>query len=103
MKRFSLPWFTLVFSLSYIFIFARDLPLFLYYPLTGEFHLSAVTTNMGPAMKWYGLLATTAVVSLAACLVLRERWIPAALMQKFWLAPCLAMLAVAYELRFFFA
>jgi hypothetical protein len=102
MKYFSLPWFTFVFSLSYIFIFARDLPLFLYYPLIKEFHLSAVS-GAGPAMKWYGLLASTGIVSLIAAMVLRDRWIPAVLQQKFWLAPFVAMLAVAWQLRFFVA
>ena len=104
MKRISLPWFTLTFSLSYIVFFAMDLPLFLYYPLTKQFTLTAIDAAVaGPSMHWYGLLASSAIAGLIVAAILRDRWIPAGLLQSFWLAPILAMLAVAYQLRFFFA
>jgi hypothetical protein len=104
MKRISLPWFSLTFSLSYIAFFVLDLPLFLYYPLTRQFTLSPLDAAVaGPAMHWYGLLASSAIAGLIAAIVLRERWIPGPLLQKLWLAPILAMFAVAWQLRFFFA
>ena len=49
------------------------------------------------------VLASSAIAGLITALILRDRWVPAALLQKFWLAPILAMLAVAWQLRFFFA
>lgn len=104
MKRISFPWFTLTFSFSYIVFFIVDLPLFLYYPLTRQITLSPLAADVaGPAMHWYGLLASSAIAGLITALILRDRWVPAALLQKFWLAPILAMLAVAWQLRFFFA
>ncbi len=102
MKFISLPWFTVVFSLFYIVVFAYDLSLFLYYPLPGRFSLAPLGADAGPAMHWYGMMASAAVAGLAAGVVLRDRWIPAALLSWLWLAPLAAMLASAYLLRQFF-
>jgi hypothetical protein len=103
MARFSPLWFTVAFSLAYVVVFVLDLTLFLYYPLTGEFHVEPVrAAAAGPAMHWCGLLASAAIVGLIAGLLAREHWIPPALQEWLWLAPALAMLATVYLLRQFF-
>lgn len=100
--NFSLPWFTVAFSVAYIFIFAMDLALFLYYPLVREFHLGEVKGAVGPAMHWYGLVASAAIAGIATGLFARDRWIPSALIPYLWLAPVSTLVASAFLLRHFF-
>ena len=50
MKRISLPWFSIAFSVAYVVVFALDLSLFLYYPLVKEIHLMPQGEALGPAM-----------------------------------------------------
>lgn len=103
MRCLSPAWFTVAFSLSYIVVFALDLALFLYYPLRREFHLSSLSDpSAGPAMHWYGLLASATCIGLLASLLLRDHWIPARLTQWLWLTPVSTMLASLYLLRHFF-
>lgn len=101
--KFSLPWFTVAFSVAYIFVFAMDLALFLYYPLVGEFHLGEARGAVGPAMHWYGLVASAAIVGGATGLFARDHWIPSVLIPYLWLAPLATLMASAFLLRNFFA
>lgn len=100
--RLSLPWFTVAFSVAYIVIFALDLALFFYYPLVKEFHFSEINGAAGPAMHWYGLLASAAIFGFIASLIARDRWIPRGLIRHLWIVPSLAVVASAFMLRHFF-
>lgn len=102
MKYFSGPGFTLAFCLAYAVVFVLDQPLFVYYPMEGEFHWSEVGGDMGPAMHWYGLVAVGALVALVVAAAVRTSWLPARIVSWFWLAPVACMAIVGWRLRFFF-
>ena len=50
--------FSIAFCLAYVPVFSVDWPLFLYHPLHGDFSRTPLPEEMGPAMHWYGLVAT---------------------------------------------
>lgn len=102
MKCLSLPWFTVGFCLAYPVVFARDWPLFLYYPQVQRFHWGSAAQDIGPAMHWYGLVATSALVGLILALVGRDAWFRPHLLHWLWLAPCIALLGALVLLRQFF-
>lgn len=101
--RVSGPWFTLVFSAAYAVVFVLDLPLFLYYPLEREFRVAEDAAMTGPAMHWYGLLATAGLVALLAAWLLPGRWLSPRARGLAWLAPVACMAVIAWGLRPFFA
>ncbi len=103
MKRISLPWFSIAFSVAYVVVFALDLSLFLYYPLVKEIHLMPQGEALGPAMHWYGMLALSAIAGLIVSLIARDHWIPARAVAWLWLVPAAALAGCAYLLRQFFA
>jgi hypothetical protein len=95
--------FMAVYCVAYVAALRLDLPLFRYYPLTRSFswpqqHLA----NQGPAMVWYGLMATAAICAAAVASIIDDRLLDRVRMYL-WLFPCLAMVAVAYLLRPLFA
>ena len=102
MPRFSNLWFTTVFSLSYVALFAFELPLFHYYPLTGELSWHALPEDSGPSMQWYGLVAGAALAGAIAAVALRDRHIPRMAARWLFAVPLAAMLASLYLLRWFF-
>ena len=94
--------FSIAFCLAYIPVFSLDWPLFLYYPLHGDFSWSPLPDDRGPAMHWYGLIATTAIIALVAALIARDRWIAEGLHKWLWLFPLLTMAEISWSLRIFF-
>jgi hypothetical protein len=94
--------FSIAFCLAYVPVFSFDWPLFLYYPLHGDFSRTALPEEMGPAMHWYGLVATTAMIALIAAFVCRDRWLPSGLHRWLWLVPVLSMAEVSWTLRGYF-
>ena len=102
MKYFSRTWFTVIFCLAYIPVFALDWPLLLYYPLVKRVEFTELAGNAGPAMHWYGFVASAALAGLIAGLFLKDRWIPNLLLEWLWLAPVAATAASLYLLKGFF-
>lgn len=101
--RLSATAFSLAYCAAYAAVFALDAPLFLYYPVEGRFAWSwAPLDAVGPAMAWYGLMASAAAVALPAALVVPERRAIAALRNLLWLFPAAALLVSAWLLRVFF-
>lgn len=94
--------FGAVFSVFYLFVMNYSWQLFSYYPKAGQltFWTSTLPATAGPQMKWYGYVATCAIVSFIAGLIvcllpttlLRRIWWPGLI----WLVPGLAMLAALY-------
>ncbi len=98
--RFSTVAFSLVFSLAYLVALSFDGALFRYYPLTGQFTWGHVSlTDAGPAMAWYGLLATAAVAALPAALLLPQATLAARLRNLLWVLPVVALLGSAWLMR----
>ena len=98
--------FGTIFAFVYGFVMNNGWQLFTYYPALGQWtalsHAPTVAagTAAGPAMKWYGYVATCALVALVcgiiACLIppkiLQRVWWPGFI----WLLPICAMIAVTY-------
>ena len=102
MKRFSPSLFAVAFCCAYACAFAFDAPLFVYYPLHGEVSMGhPLLQGIGPAMAWYGLLASAGIAATVLAFVIPER-ASAPLRGYLWLFPCAAMLVSAFLLRTLF-
>jgi hypothetical protein len=97
--------FAVVFAVVYGLAVEKNYALFTYHPALGEFGLGVEAPKDGPAMYWYGWLATSAIAAsvaggLAALLpesVTRRLW-PGAT----WTVAIAVMAAFAWLLRNFF-
>ena len=99
-RRFSTVAFSSVFALAYLVALAFDGALFRYYPLTGQFTWGHVSLpDAGPAMAWYGLLATAALVALPVALLLPQAPLAARLRNLLWVLPAVALLGSAWLMR----
>ncbi|HVM99153.1 MAG TPA: hypothetical protein VMT68_02980 [Caulobacteraceae bacterium] len=95
--------FGVIFAVAYLLVMSKGWQLFTYYPLTGEWtplSQSATGPSAGPAMKWYGYVATSALVACATgllvCLLPQKPLTRLWWAGLIWLVPMLAMMAVAY-------
>jgi hypothetical protein len=91
----------MLFGIVYLTAFYLDWAPFRYYPETRAFHLTAMPQD-GPAILWYGWMASAAVVSaILAWLVpraLAERLRPS----LSWIVPLvIVVLLFVYERRWF--
>ena len=100
---FSARVFTLVFGLGYTAAIFGDFPMFRYYPLTGQFSLHDLTDPaLGPAMTWYGWIATAAVLATIIAAIIPKRFgdlLPAAVI---WIVPIVMIAAAWYQEREWF-
>lgn len=95
--------FASVYCVAYVAALAFHWPLFVYYPLVSEFSWGRGSIpDSGPAMAWYGIMATAALVALPLSVVVADGWITARLRGKLWLIPLVAMLACVYLMKAFF-
>lgn len=93
-----------VFSVLYLFVMNYSWQLFTYYPQSGRFAFLKdalpAASSPGPAMKWYGYVATCAIVSFVAGVIVSL--VPPGLLKRFWwpgliwLVPGVAILVVLY-------
>lgn len=102
MRRFSTLGFTLGFCLSYPLIFARDWALVVYFPQPHRWHWGTVTPDVGPAMHWYGLLASATLAGLLAGMLCQDDALPTVLRRARWWPGLYAVLGAAYLLRGYF-
>jgi hypothetical protein len=102
--RFSPVTFAVAFCCAYAIAFWDNVPLFLYYPLHGDFQWghTAVKGSIGPAMAWYGLMADAGIAATFLAFCVPNRLADRALRGYFWVFPCGAMLVCVYLLRVFF-
>jgi hypothetical protein len=97
--------FSVAYSIAYVLSVLSNYALFTYHPAIGEFGAGVQKGKDGPAMYWYGWLATSGIVAsiaggLAAVLpesATRRLW-PALT----WLVAPVALAVLAYDLRQFF-
>jgi hypothetical protein len=100
--RFSTPGFLIGFCVAYAVVFARNLPLFFYYPQTGAFGWGPVAAKgVGPGMAWYGLVAGATLVALVVAFITPRR-VEQALSGYIWLFPLALMALSTFLLRVFF-
>lgn len=97
--------FAVAYSITYVVSVLNNYALFTYHPAIGEFGAGAEKGRDGPAMYWYGWVATSGIVAslagvLAALLpesVTRRLW-PGLT----WMVALIALAVLAYDLRQFF-
>jgi len=101
----SLPTFTIAFAVLYLLSVEFNWALFTYHPALEEFGLLAQKPKDGPAMYWYGWIATSAVGALFVAAAASRvpagsaSWLRSGLA---WAVPLAAMLAFVYILRGYF-
>lgn len=97
--------FSAAFSGAYAWALATNHPLFRYYPLHGELRwgVQPLLGNVasGPAMTWYGIIATASLLAVPLAFSLPRNAIRA-LTPYLWAFPLGAMLVCAFLLRRFF-
>jgi len=102
--RFGRTSFMIAFCCTYAIVFALNSPLFLYYPLHGDFNWGGkVLKGAGPAMAWYGLMAKAAIVAVVPAICVADRVTGRLFRNYLWVFPVASMVTCIYLLRHFFA
>jgi hypothetical protein len=97
--------FTVVYSVTYLIAVQNNYALFTYHPALEEFGPLVQPPRDGPAMYWYGWIATAAIVALVAAVL--ARFMPGGLAQRLWsgwswAVPIASMVVFSYMLSGFF-
>lgn len=97
--------FAIVFTVVYVFAVEKNYALFTYHPAVNAFGAGVEEPKDGPAMYWYGWLATAGIVAFIAGVV--ASLLPVGLVRRLWpgwtwVVPVGVMAAFAYLLRNFF-
>jgi uncharacterized membrane protein YgdD (TMEM256/DUF423 family) len=105
----SFPVFATVFAVAYAVVYViaveKNLALLTYHPAINEFGLGVQKAKDGPAMYWYGWMATAGIAAFVAGLVACA--LPERLTQRLWsgwswVVPLGAMVFFGYLLRAYF-
>jgi hypothetical protein len=105
----SFPVFAVVFAavwaVTYVVCVEKNYALFTYHAALNEFGWGAQKAKDGPAMYWYGWMATSGIVAGAAALA--ACWLPESLTRRLWsgwswAVPVAVMLVFCYLLRGYF-
>jgi hypothetical protein len=100
--RFAPVVFMIAYCCAYALTFALDWPLFRYYPLHGNFTWGWHTLGAsGPAMVWYGLVASAGTVAALLAVCIRDSGAER-LRGYSWLFPAATLLVCCFLLRHFF-
>ena len=97
--------FAVVFAVVYVVAVEKNYALLTYHPAIGEFDWWVEKPRSGPAMYWYGWMATAGIVAFVAGMV--AALLPDAVKQRLWsgwswVVPIGAMIVTSYLLREFF-
>jgi hypothetical protein len=97
--------FAVVYAVAYAIAVENNFALFTYHPALGEFDLLVEPPRDGPAMYWYGWMATAGIVAFGAALI--SRLIPERATQRLWsgwswAVPIAVMVFFSYLLSGFF-
>jgi hypothetical protein len=97
--------FAVVFAIVYVIAVEKNYALFTYHPATNEFGGGVEQPKEGPAMYWYGWLATAAIAAFIAGAV--AALLPQGLARRIWpgwawAVPAGVMVAFCYILRQYF-
>jgi len=91
--------FSAAFSCAYAWAFATNHPLFLYYPLHGELRWGTQaahgSASGGPAMAWYGIVATASLIGALVAVCMPRRLV-LTMAPYLWLFPLGAMVLCAF-------
>jgi hypothetical protein len=97
--------FAMVFAIVYVLAVEKNLALFTYHPATYDFGFGVQPPADGPAMYWFGWLATSAIAATLAGTL--AALLPRALSSRLWpglawAVPCAALVAISVLLRDYF-
>jgi hypothetical protein len=97
--------FGVVFAIAYVIAVDGNYALFTYHPAIGEFGAGVQKGRDGPAMYWYGWMATSGIVASAAAALAAV--LPESATRRLWpgltwLVALAAMAVLAWDLRQFF-
>lgn len=98
-----IPIFAAVFAVVYVVAVEANWALVTYHPRIDEWEWLTQPAKSGPAMHWYGWLATSFLGATAVSLIampLTRRWQPPVWIG--WAAPLAIMVVFVYLLRSFF-
>ena len=100
--KFAAGPFLILYCLGYAVVFAKDWPLFVYYPLVDEWYWGAsALSGKGPGMAWYGLMANAAIFAGIVTAVIPPRLSERLTGNYLWVFPVGSMLVSVYLLRRF--
>jgi hypothetical protein len=74
--------FAVVYAVVYVIAVANNYALFTYHPAIYEFGAGTQAPKDGPAMYWYGWIATSGIAALVAGII--ACWLPARLTKRLW-------------------
>jgi hypothetical protein len=97
--------FTVVYAVAYVIAVWHNYALFTYHPVPGTIAMGVEKPHDGPAMYWYGWMATAAIAAMGACLIaslVPERFAKTVWPGWSWAAPIGVLLCFAYLLRGYF-
>jgi hypothetical protein len=101
--RFSPTTFSITYCCAYVGGFALNWPLFLYYPLHGDWSFGPqIVEGIGPAMAWYGLMVDAGAIAGVIALCVPDHAVKK-IFRHLWLFPSAAIVASVFLLRHFFA
>lgn len=97
--------FAVVFAVVYVIAVEANYALLTYHPAIGEFGAGVQAPKDGPAMYWYGWLATSGIAAFIAGIA--AAWLPESLARRLWpgwtwAVPAAVMVVFCYLLRNFF-
>jgi hypothetical protein len=101
--RFSRAAFSVGFCIAYLVVFACNWPLFFYDPVLRTFsHAASTDPNAGPAIAWYGLVSSAALLATLFAVVVSDEWLLRVLRRALWLFPVISLAGAVLLLRKFF-
>ena len=97
--------FSAVYALAYVIAVWKNLALFTYHPAVGAIGFGVEKPHDGPAMYWFGWIATAAIAAACACAIaalVPARYANRAASAWAWLVPIGVLVFFAYLLRGYF-
>jgi len=97
--------FAVAYAVAYVIAMEKNYALFTYHPALEEFGFLVERPKEGPAMYWYGWMATAGIVALVAGLI--ACFVPERVTKRLWsgwswAVPLAVMFVLGYLLRGYF-
>jgi hypothetical protein len=97
--------FAVVYAVAYVIAVEKNYALFTYHPALQEFGFLVQPPRDGPAMYWYGWIATSAIAALVVSLIACA--IPEGMTKRLWSGwswaiPVAVMIVFSYLLKGYF-
>jgi hypothetical protein len=102
--RWSSVTFSVLYCIGYVAAYVMNLALFLYYPVSGRWSWGPTASlhEPGPAITWYGLVASATLVATIGAFSVRERRVATTMRNWLWIWPYAAVATCVFMLRPYF-